>query len=298
MDTYVKTYLDYLSVERGLAKNTIESYGYDLAAYTNFATARNKTVADITRPEITEFLFQLRQVSKATTVSRHIYAIKGFHKFLSMEGLIPKDVAFVLESRRAPRTLPAYLTRMELAALLDAPNKRKWRGLRDACILDLFYSTGIRVSEICHIKPLDINLDEKVIRIVGKGNRERIVLFGDRTAAMLKKYIHRVRVGRGFEKMPYFFVHIRSDEGYEFTPLTRQLIHNMIKKYAAQAGIQKNIGPHTLRHTFATHMMDGGADLRVIQELLGHTDISTTQVYTHVSIGKLQEVHRKHHPRG
>ncbi len=227
------------------------------------------------------------------SLSRALVAIRMFFRFLTQEGYLRRDVTEVMESPRLWAILPQVLSVAEVESLLARPEVRKPLGLRDRAVLELLYASGLRAEELTRIKASDLNLDSAYVRCLGKGSKERIVPFGKKAAQALSLYIERAR--------PLFVKGL--DPGYLFLsrrgkPFTRQWLWRLVKRYVREAGIAKEVGPHTLRHSFATHLLSRGADLRVVQEMLGHANITTTQVYTHVDRERLKEVHRRFHPRG
>lgn len=293
-DAFVEEFLDYLSVERGLAENTILSYRRDLKKYTDFLEG-NGIVAptNAARKDVTLFLMSLKDKNlSANSISRGMVAIKVFYRFLLRERHIKEDIVSTLESPKLWKRLPDTLTVHEVEELLNKPDTRDWMGIRDKGVIELAYATGMRASELVNLNLSDLNLDVGFIRCVGKGHKERIVPFGKKASAILKRYIEKVRPrllkGR---TSPHLFLTRLGKK------MSRQNLWKMVKRYARLANIKKEIKPHTLRHSFATHMLKGGADLRVIQEMLGHADISTTQIYTHIDRDHLKYVHQKYHPR-
>lgn len=290
---YLREFLQYLSVEKGLAANTLDAYGRDLSAYAAFSAGRKITSwAEATRDHIIAFIAgeQNRGLDTAS-LARKLVAVKLFHRFLTREGFLKEDVTSVLESPKLWKKLPYFLTLNEMEAILKAPDTSRKEGLRDQAILECLYATGMRVSEVCSLTLSQINLENGFLRCIGKGSKERMIPLGRTAREALDAYLRKVRSKQ------------RASGEYLFSArkgkaLTRQSVWHLIRKYALKAGIQKRITPHTFRHSFATHLLEGGADLRVVQELLGHSDISTTQIYTHVSRGRLKSIHSQFHPRG
>ncbi len=294
MKELAEEFLDYLSVERGLSANTLAAYRKDLENYLGFLKKKKiASLDDVSRHEIMDFLLSERDRGlEPSSVSRRVVAIRVFHRFLARERRIREDVTSVLESPKLFKHLPEYLTQAEAEQLLKAPNARKEQGARDQAILELMYATGLRASEVVGLKVQDVNLNEGILRAFGKGGKERMVPLGRMARESVKRYLERVRAAWANPAETALFV-TRQGSG-----MTRQLLWQLIKKYAKEAGITKKIYPHALRHSFATHLLERGADLRVVQELLGHADISTTQIYTHVDQSRLKSVHQKFHPRG
>jgi integrase/recombinase XerD len=292
LEELLDKFIDYLSVERGLSKNTISSYRTDLAHFLgHFGPARG--IDSVKRDDITKYLLRLKDKGlSGNSVSRALVAIKMFYKFLAEERLIKDNVAGVLESPKLVRPLPNVLGLSEVERLLAAPDPRDWLGIRDAAALELMYATGMRVSEIVDLPTSTVNLDMGFIKCKGKGDKERMVPIGSRSKESISRYLRKVRP-RLLKK--------GADNHLFLTRLgrrvSRQSFWKMIKKYAVKAKIKKDITPHTLRHSFATHLLERGADLRVVQEMLGHSDISTTQVYTHINKERLKSIHRQFHPR-
>lgn len=291
----LRLFLDFVSVEKGLAENSLLAYERDLHKYFDFLAKKDITVvARIAKQDVIDFLKSLRDAESAvTSMYRALVSIKLFHRFLLQERFVEEDVSHLLDTPTLWKTLPEFLTHDEINRMLEVSKKRTRWGLRDNALLEFFYATGLRVSEIAQLKMGDINIPAKYVRCVGKGNKERIVPIGGKAIDALERY---VRIRETFVRVSgacdYFFV---SKKGKGFT---RKGLHDLIKRYAKRAGITKNISPHTLRHSFATHLLEGGVDLRIVQELLGHADIATTQIYTHVSRDRLKKAHKEFHPRG
>jgi integrase/recombinase XerD len=294
VEQLIDAFLDHLTVERGLASNTRMAYRADLAQFTDFLQRRGiRHLNAAQRQHITEYLLHRRKGGlSARSLSRHLAAIRMFCRFLSREKLLATDVTQTIDSPKLWRTLPHTLDYQEIGRLLSAPNTRTKLGLRDKAMLEFMYATGLRVSEVAQIKLGDINFEAGFLRSVGKGNKERIVPIGKHAIEWVQRYL---QVARGsFAKAENLGEVFLSTRG---KPLSRKTIWALIKKYARRAGITKNITPHTMRHSFASHLLDNGGDLRVIQEMLGHADISTTQIYTHVDQSRLKETHYRFHPR-
>lgn len=294
MESYVNEFINYLAVERGLAKNTLESYGRDLRQYYSYLNNdRIDAVNQASRATILAYLEQLQSKGRAvSTISRNLAAIKSYYQFLVRERYLDKDPAANLESPKLEKKLPKILTISEVEELLKQPNSFLPTGMRDKAMLELLYATGIRVSELISLNVSDVNLEMGYIKCYGKGSKERIVPLGSIAAKCVQEYITRGRgkLVRTYDE-PALFVNHHGNR------LTRQGFWKIIKKYAQEAAITKEITPHTLRHSFATHLLENGADLRSVQEMLGHADISTTQIYTQVTKNRLKEVYEKAHPR-
>jgi integrase/recombinase XerD len=294
MENFVNEFINYLAVERGLAKNTLESYGRDLRQYYAYlGNGQIDAVKQVNRATILTYLEQLQTKGRAvSTISRNLAAIKSFYQFLVRERYLDKDPAANLESPKLEKKLPRILTINEVEELLKQPNSFLPAGMRDKAMLELLYATGIRVSELISLNISDVNLDMGYIKCYGKGSKERIVPLGSIAAKCVQEYVTRGRgkLVRTYDE-PALFVNHHGNR------LTRQGFWKIIKKYAHEAHITKEITPHTLRHSFATHLLENGADLRSVQEMLGHADISTTQIYTQVTKNRLKEVYEKAHPR-
>ncbi len=294
MDNYVTEFINYLAVERGLAQNTLESYGRDLHQFQTYLKNSNlEVLKDSNRNTILNYLAALQNKGRAvSTISRNLAAIKSFYQYLVKERYLDKDPAANLESPKLEKKLPKILSITEVEELLKQPNSFLPAGLRDKAMLELLYATGIRVSELISLNISDVNLDMGYIKCYGTGSKERIVPLGSIAAKCVQEYMTkgRAKLIRTYDESALFVNH-------HGNRLTRQGFWKIIKKYAQEANITREITPHTLRHSFATHLLENGADLRSVQEMLGHADISTTQIYTHVTKNKLKEVYDKTHPR-
>lgn len=294
MKELLKEFIDYLSVERGLSKNTIASYKTDLVSFLNYLESKGfNSVERIKRDNITNYLLHLKDKGlSGNSVSRALVAIKMFYKFLAQERFIKDNVASVLESPKLIRPLPNVLNLAEVEKLLAAPNLRDWMGIRDKAVLELMYATGMRVSEIVDLPTSTINLDVGFIKCRGKGDKERMVPIGVQAKNAISRYLEKTRpmLLKNRNDMHLFLTRLGKK-------VSRQSFWKMIKKYAKKTRIKKEITPHTLRHSFATHLLERGADLRVVQEMLGHSDIATTQIYTHINKERLKSIHKQFHPR-
>lgn len=293
MKEFISSFLDFLSVERGLARNTLSAYRDDLEAYAAFLGCKGKTVSGTTRNDIVNFM--LSQKDKgigASSIARRLAAIRMFYRFLVRERVLREDPTSLIDSPKLWKKIPDTLSVNEVEALLAQPAVRSAQGLRDRAILETMYATGMRVSEVAHLKTGDLNLDVGFLRCVGKGNKERVVPLGTKAVAAVSKYLEKVRPRLVKDKQSdHLFV---SRLGRS---MSRQSLWKLIKRYAKEARIKKPIKPHILRHSFATHLLEHGADLRSVQEMLGHSNISTTQIYTHVNKDRLKAVHKMYHPR-
>lgn len=286
-------YLVYIKVERGLSPRTVEAYGRDLRRWVEFAASRGKAgPADVEREEVTLFLAELRrQGLSPRSTARATAALGSFQRFLLEEGAADRLLWADLPSPRLAQRLPRVLSQEEVASLLDQPIVEDPRGLRDRAILETLYGSGIRISELTGLDVEDVDLGESEMRVLGKGDRERVVPLGEASADALRAYLAagRNRLS-GSPRQRALFLNQRGGR------LSRQGAWEVVKKYAARAGLEGKMTPHTLRHSCATHLLENGADLRYIQELLGHASISTTQIYTHVSRGMVRETYLKAHP--
>ncbi len=287
-------YLYFLQVERGLALNTLESYERDLRKYIDFLSKQNiKDFNKTNKSVIIAYLLYLRKIGLAnSTVSRSSSSIRSFYQFLVREGFLDNDPTVSLELPKTEKRLPKVLSIKEVDLLLSQPNTKKILGLRDKAMLELIYATGIRVSELINLDINSIDLKMGYAKCLGKGSQERIIPVGSQANNALEQYILNARKKLiGKKREDALFVNQHGSR------LTRQGFWKIIKRYAKKAKINKKITPHTLRHSFATHLLENGADLRSVQELLGHADISTTQIYTHITQKHLKEVYFKNHPR-
>lgn len=294
MITQIKEFLDYLSIERGLSTNTLESYGRDLGKYAAYFKKQGVENPDgIKRQDIQNFLMTLKDNKlNASSIARNLVAIKVFHRYLTTQRYVKEDVTSVLETPKLWKTLPDVLDLSEVEAILEKPNTLKKQGLRDRAALELMYATGMRVSELVNLKISDLHLDVGFVRCIGKGQKERIIPVGRKAREALQKYLAKARPKflKKSESNALFLTRLGK-------PMSRQAFWLVIKRYVREARIKKRVTPHTFRHSFATHLLQRGADLRVVQELLGHTNISTTQIYTHIDKERLKQIHRKFHPR-
>ncbi len=288
----IKKFLNYLAVEKGLAKNTLESYERDLRKYSHFM--KTKSVDDISRTDVVSFQSHLSADGIATpSAARSLSAIRGFHKYLMIDGLALTDPTVNIETPRGWKRLPKTLSSTDVDSLLNQPDLTAPIGLRDKAMLELLYATGLRVSELVGLRTPDINLERGFLIVMGKGSKERAVPMGEIAITAIQQYLAGARqtLLNGKDSDLLFISSKRRG-------ITRQMFWERVKFYTVKAGIGKSISPHTLRHSFATHLLDNGADLRAVQAMLGHSDISTTQIYTHVSRERLKQIHEKYHPRG
>lgn len=287
----VDAYLEHLLVEKGLSENSMASYAADLSDMLAFFVSASVNVKRAAMQDLFLYLTHLRSRGlKARSLARRLSAVRGFFAFCAAEGKMKEDPARLLESPKLPRALPEFLTRQEVAALLEQPDTAKPLGFRDRTMLELMYAAGLRVSELVGLRVQDYDPQAGVLFLFGKGSKERLVPIHYAAQDWLAEYLEgwRASFRPGCEAV---FLN-RSGKA-----LTRQAVWKMIKKYAASAGIKRDISPHTMRHSFATHLIEGGADLRTVQILLGHADVGTTEIYTHVQSGRLRRMHREFHPR-
>jgi len=291
----LELFQDYLALEAGHSRNTIENYIRDLRRFVAFVGPRGaRGPGAVTRKLLREFVFALKDLGlSAATIRRQVSAIRTYYGFLLAEGRVDADPSDRLEMPRRGRTLPDTLSVQDVEALLGAPQVDEPLAWRDRALLELAYGAGLRVSELCGLKVPDLLLGEGLVRVLGKGSKERLVPIGRKVIGAVSVYLHQVRpdLDRGKSK-DRVLLNRRGE------PLSRVGAWGVVKRRARQAGIRKRVTTHTLRHSFATHLLEGGADLRAVQEMLGHADLSTTQIYTHVDREYLRSVHRQFHPRG
>ncbi len=291
---YLNDFLTYLTVEKGLARNTIESYAFDLRKFSAFLESKSVSLHSFKRPDVVDFIDRLRSEGySAASICRIISSIKGLSKYLIIENIIQDDPSESLQSPKKWERLPKALSIAEVKSMLEKSEPKKLQGpaaVRDYVMIELLYSSGLRVSELISLRLEDIHFDAGFLRVIGKGSKERIVPVSDRALTKIKNYIKQERIEILKKKSsPYLFITGRGG------PMTRQRFWQTIKKTGA--GLGMILSPHTMRHSFATHLLEGGADLRSLQKMLGHSDISTTQVYTKVTTERLKKVYSKHHPR-
>jgi integrase/recombinase XerD len=294
MNELVDNFLSYLSLERGLAKNTIVSYREDLQAYGDFLRQRSiDALSRTNRNDIVNFmLFQKDKGLAANSVARRLAAIKMFYRFLVRERILKSDPTSLIDSPKLWKKIPQTLSLNEVESLMAQPDFRDKQGIRDRAILETLYATGMRVSEAVNLKTDNVNLDIGFLRCIGKGNKERVIPLGKKAVASIRRYLEASRPHLAKKKeTPFLFLNRSGNK------ISRQSLWKLLKKYARAARIKKPIRPHILRHSFATHLLERGADLRSVQEMLGHTNISTTQIYTHVNRERLKSIHKMFHPR-
>lgn len=290
----IEQFIDALWLEKGLSKNTLNSYRRDLSIYACWLNSQKQCLPGSSRTDLLSYLnWRVRQRMKASSTARLLSCLRGFFRYLLREGVLSDDPTLQVESPKRGRPLPKSLSEADVEALLNAPDLADVLGFRDRAMLEMLYSSGLRVSELVGLQLSQINLRQGVLRVVGKGDKERLVPLGDEAANWLMRYLKEARPG------------LIDDSGNEVVfpsrrgqQMTRQTFWYRIKRHGLAAGIDQLPSPHVLRHAFATHLLNHGADLRVVQLLLGHSDLSTTQIYTHVAKHRLQSLHQQHHPRG
>ena len=286
-------FIDHLWLEDGLSKNTLESYRLDLSMFALWIAQQQKTLLGVDQADIQQYLAVRFPQCKPRSISRLIASMRRFYRYLLRENKVTLDPTIQIQSPKLPRSLPKSLGEEEVIALLKAPNDLEPAGLRDRAMLELLYACGLRVSELVGIKVTEVSLSDGVVRVTGKGSKTRLVPMGEEAIDWISRYLQEARPAILEQRLSdALFVTNRGAE------MTRQAFWYLIKRYALVAGITKPMSPHVLRHAFATHLLNHGADLRVVQMLLGHADISTTQIYTHVARERLKNLHSNHHPRG
>ena len=295
MNEYLDLFLGYVAVERGLAANTRQAYSRDLARYLDFLEQQGRSApAEVTSADVASFLARLKAIGLAPrSRARCLSAIRMFHRFLMIEKYCRENPAAIIEAPRTLHKLPAFLTTGEVECLFSACAGATGEEIRDRAMLELLYATGLRVSELVGITLRQVNLDVGYLMVVGKGDKERLVPIGESARGRVRRYIEAVRYRLDPQgRNPHLFLSRLGDA------MSRQAFWNLVGKRVKIAGIAKDISPHTLRHSFATHLLENGADLRSVQIMLGHADLSTTQIYTHVTRERLKRPHQKIHPRG
>jgi len=287
------TFIDHLWLEDGLSKNTLESYRLDLTTFGLWLPTQGKQLLTVDQADIQQYLAVKFPQNKPRSISRLIASLRRFYRYCLRENKISVDPTLQIESPKLPRSLPKSLNEDEVVALLNAPNLNEPAGLRDRAMLELIYACGLRVSELVSIKTTEVSVSDSVVRVTGKGSKTRLVPMGEEAADWIARYLSEARQAILQKRLcDALFVTNRGEA------MTRQAFWYLIKRYALLAGITKHMSPHVMRHAFATHLLNHGADLRVVQMLLGHADISTTQIYTHVARERLKRLHSAHHPRG
>lgn len=296
MNIFLKEYLATLKIEKNLSGNTLKSYKTDLLSFLNFISQSEiNDLSDIKTNHIAAFFKLLKDAGlNETSAARYFSSLKGFFKYLYKSDYIKSNPIERIPPPKISRKLPEVLNVREINLILEQPDVKDTIGLRDKAILEVFYACGTRVSELINIKVNDLFLSEEVIRVFGKGSKERLIPIGSSARKWVEKYLRKSRpiLAKNYKSENYLFLNQRG------TKFSRMGIWKIVNHYARQAGIEKNVHPHTFRHSFATHLIEGGADLRAVQEMLGHSDISTTQIYTHIDRDYIKLVHKKYHPRG
>jgi len=294
MKKLLDQFLNHLSLEVGLSANTIDSYGRDLKRYIKFLQERKVDSVDkITGKYITDLIVLMSKMGlRPSSIARNLTSIRSFHKFLVTEGYSDSNPAGALESPKLWRKLPTVLNVKEIEKLLDKPTEDDPLSLRDKAILEFLYATGVRISELIKIKRKDVLSEVELVRVTGKGQKERIIPVGKIALGSVKRYLQEARPKLAKQNSEDFLFLNRRGGSF-----SRMGLWKILRKYVMQAGIKKKVSPHTIRHSFATHLLKAGADLRAVQEMLGHADISTTQIYTHLDREYLKQEHRDYHPR-
>ncbi|MBT5890713.1 MAG: site-specific tyrosine recombinase XerD [Chromatiales bacterium] len=293
-EVIIDQFLDAIWMERGLSVNTLGAYRADLVSLRKWLAKRDTSLIYATRSDLLAFIaWRTEEGAKPRSTARQLSSFRRFYRYLLREAQIQQDPTAKIEMPRIGRSLPQSLTEAEVEALLNAPNVKDPLGHRDRTMFEVLYATGLRVSELINLKQSEVNLNQGVARIVGKGGRERLIPLGQESQRWLRDFIGGARSEILLERQTdYLFPTRRGDR------MTRQAFWHIIKRYSKLANIKSKMSPHTLRHAFATHLLNNGADLRVVQMLLGHSDLSTTQIYTHVARARMKELHGQHHPRG
>ncbi len=296
MREQLRAYVHFLQLEKNASQNTIASYTTDLRRYLDFLEGRGITSPErVKRSDISAFLRMLSDIGlSARSVSRNLSSIKMFHKFLLRDGLVSVDPAETFDAPRLSRGLPDVLSLEEIEAILTQPDSSSPRGMRDRAILETLYATGMRVSELTTLARASVSWGDGIVRVMGKGSKERLVPIGKSALEWIRRYLRegRHKLAKRDAGRDALFLNARGG------PMSRMAVWNIVRSNAKKSGVRKEVHPHTFRHSFATHLLERGADLRAVQEMLGHADISTTQIYTHVDREYLKEVHRTFHPRG
>jgi integrase/recombinase XerD len=289
---FVPTYADHLAVERGLSRRTVESYLRDLGGFGRYLASIRRNLPAVVRPDLVRYVQNRRAAGlSARSAARLLSALRGFFRYCAAEGIVPEDPAVQLTSPKTWLALPHVLSAQEIDALLAAPDVSTAQGLRDRAMLETLYASGLRVSELVRLETERADLEGGTLLVVGKGNKERLVPLGRDARRWIGRYLREARPGLDRARSEFLFLTRRGG------PMTRQRFWQLIERYARIAGIRSHASPHVLRHSFATHMLEHGADLRSVQMLLGHADIATTQIYTHISRARLRQVYDEFHPR-
>jgi len=293
-EALIENFIDSLLVEHGLSHNALNAYRSDLFHFAAWLQAQDYGIETLARDQLREYIYtRVLGGDKPRTTARQLSSLRRFFRYLLREGRIDNDPTLEIESPRLGKSLPKSLSEEDVETLLAAPPTDKALGLRDKAMLEVLYATGLRVSELVGLSIAQIDLEQGLVKVVGKGNKERLVPLGEEAVEWIEKYVKSARTDLlSDQRSDYLFVTARGG------PLTRQAFWHNLKKYVSGTGIRVNVSPHTLRHAFATHLLNHGADLRAVQMLLGHSDLSTTQIYTQVARERLKQLHGQHHPRG
>jgi integrase/recombinase XerD len=293
----IDAFIDALWLEEGLSKNTLAAYRRDLTLYSAWLQGRGRGLTETAEADLNAYFSAQHRTSKATTANRRLTVFKRYFRWALRERIIGCDPTLKLQAAKQALRVPKTLTEAQVEALLQAPDTDHTLGVRDRTMLELMYASGLRVSELVTLKVFNVSLSENVLRVFGKGNKERLVPFGEVASGWIKQYLEgaRAELLAGKQTEDLFVSHRGSKAG---SAMSRVMFWMIVKKYARTAGITAPLSPHTLRHAFATHLLNHGADLRAVQMLLGHADISTTTIYTHVALERLKVLHAQHHPRG
>jgi len=293
----IDAFIDALWLEEGLAANTLAAYRRDLTLYARWLHSRGRSLLQTTTADLSGYFADRHPYSRPSSANRRLTVFKRYFRWVLREHLIEADPTLKLQAAKRPLRVPQTLSEAQVEALLAAPGEATPLAVRDRTMLELMYASGLRVSELVGLKTIHVSLNEHVLRVLGKGSKERLVPFGEVAAGWLRRYLEHARpallAGRQTDDL---FVTVRGAHAGQ--AMTRMMFWTLVKKYARQAGISAPLSPHTLRHAFATHLLNHGADLRAVQMLLGHADISTTTIYTHVARERLKALHMLHHPRG
>jgi len=294
--SFLDAYLTHLTVERRLARNTVESYARDLSILFDYATKQGSSVEILTRPDLEKLVRdRMAQGRSPRSVARAVACFRGFYRFLVLDGSLSENPAEDLRPPKAWQSLPRYLSVEDIDRLIAQPDIKTPRGLRDRALIELLYATGARVSELVSLKPADVNLEASYLTCTGKGDKQRIIPIGKQAAKWVQRYLDDSRlILLGKRSSPWLFVNMRRGGG---VGLTRVGFWKILKKYGERAGFKNSLSPHMLRHSFATHLLERGADLRSIQTMLGHADLSTTQIYTQVLEHRMRTIYDQFHPR-
>jgi len=297
LESLAASFLNYLQVEKGLSANTISNYARDLRSFSEFLEKRHVRPVAVKRDDVVDYLGSLyRRNMDSRSVARHLVTLRGFYRFLLIEDRVKSDPTLTLESPKVRKRLPSFLRVAEVETLLAQPDLSTLIGMRDRAMIEVLYSSGLRVTEMIDLRVSDLDMQTGSLRCVGKGDKERLVPMGRRALAAVEQYLasarpRMMRARRMQTPVPFLFLNHRGGK------ITRCGVWQILAKYGRKAGLRLRLTPHKLRHSFATHLLEGGADLRSVQLMLGHADISTTQIYTHVVEERLKQVYKAHHPR-